>query len=115
MKSPLFWILLILLLGSILYIPIGLKSRKFGWSFLASSVTIASVIGHLAHSLYPRLVPSSIDLENFSLTIYNASSSQYTLKTMLIIALIGMPVVIGYTIFIYRVFKGKVILTKDSY
>lgn len=115
MKSPLFWILLILLLGSILYIPIGLKSRKFGWSFLASSVSIASVIGHLAHSLYPRLVPSSIDLENFSLTIYNASSSQYTLKTMLIIALIGMPVVIGYTIFIYRVFKGKVILTKDSY
>jgi cytochrome d ubiquinol oxidase subunit II len=60
------------------------------------------------------LVPSSIDLAN-SLTIYNASSTQRTLSTMLIIALIGMPLVIGYTIFIYRVFKGKVIITNDSY
>lgn len=115
MNNPLFWILSLLLIAGIIYIPIGLKSRKFGWSFLASSTTIAAVIGHLALGLYPRLVPSSFDLENFSLTIYNASSSQYTLQTMLIIALIGMPVVIGYTIFIYRVFKGKVILTKDSY
>lgn len=115
LNNLLFWVLLILLLGSIVYIPVGLKSKKFGWTFLASSTTIASVIGLLALGLFPRLVPSSIDLANYSLTIYNASSSQYTLQTMLIIALIGMPVVIAYTIFIYRVFKGKVILTKDSY
>jgi cytochrome d ubiquinol oxidase subunit II len=73
------------------------------------------VIGLFALSLYPRLVPSNIDLEKFSLTIYNASSSQYTLKTMLIIALIGVPIVLVYTIYVYRVFKGKVIITKDSY
>jgi len=35
--------------------------------------------------------------------------------TMLVIALIGMPIVIGYTIFVYRVFKGKVVLGEDSY
>lgn len=115
LNNILFWIVFLLLLAGIIYTPIGLKSKKYGWTFLASSVTIAAVIGLLAISLYPNLVPSSIDLEKFSLTIYNASSSQYTLKTMLIIALIGMPVVIGYTIFIYRVFKGKVIITKDSY
>lgn len=115
MKNVLFWIVFLLLLIGIIYIPIGLKNRKFGWSFFASSLTIATVIGVLAISLYPNLVPSSIDLDNFSLTIYNASSSQYTLKTMLIIALIGMPIVIAYTVFIYRVFKGKVIVTKDSY
>lgn len=115
MKNVLFWIVFLLLLIGIIYIPIGLKNRKFGLSFFASSLTIATVIGVLAISLYPNLVPSSIDLENFSLTIYNASSSQYTLKTMLIIALIGMPIVIAYTVFIYRVFKGKVIITKDSY
>jgi cytochrome d ubiquinol oxidase subunit II len=34
---------------------------------------------------------------------------------MLIIALLGMPLVIGYTVFIYRVFKGKVEITPDSY
>lgn len=115
MQNILFWIVFLLLLVGIVYIPIGLKSKKYGLSFLASSLTIASVILILALSLYPNLVPSSINLENYSLTIYNASSSQYTLKTMLIIALIGMPIVIAYTIFIYRVFKGKVLITKDSY
>lgn len=115
MNNVLFWILFILLLASFIYYPIALKSKQFGRAFLSSSLMIALVIGLLALSLYPRFVPSSIDLANYSLTIYNASSSQYTLKTMLIIALIGMPVVIGYTIYIYRVFRGKVILTKDSY
>lgn len=115
MKNPLFWILFIILLGSITYIPVGIKARKFGWAFLSSSVSIASVIGLFALSLYPRLVPSNIDLEKFSLTIYNACSSEYTLKTMFIIALIGVPIVLAYTIYIYRVFKGKIIITKDSY
>ncbi|MDH7603967.1 MAG: cytochrome d ubiquinol oxidase subunit II [Melioribacter sp.] len=113
-KNYLFWILFLLLLVSLFYIPFGLKSQKYFLTFLASSLTIASAFGISAVSLYPRLVPSSIDL-NFSLTAYNASSSQYTLNTMLIIALIGMPIVIAYTIFIYRVFKGKVIISKDSY
>lgn len=115
LKNVLFYAVFILLLISIIYIPISLKSKKFGRAFIASSVMIASVVGLFALSLYPKLVPSSTDLENFSLTIYNASSSQYTLKTMLIIALIGMPIVIAYTIYIYRVFKGKVVIKKDSY
>jgi cytochrome d ubiquinol oxidase subunit II len=42
-----------------------------------------------------------------SLTITNSSSSALTLKVMLIIALVGMPAVVGYTIFAFRVFKGK--------
>lgn len=113
-KNSLFWILFLILLISLFYIPIGLKSEKYFRTFLTSSAIIATVIGLSAVSLYPRLVPSSINLEN-SLTAYNASSSQYTLSTMLIIALIGMPIVIGYTIYIYRVFKGKVIISKDSY
>ncbi|MEW6195184.1 MAG: cytochrome d ubiquinol oxidase subunit II [Bacteroidota bacterium] len=114
MSNPLFWVLFILLLVSIFYLPIGLKSSKFFLSFIASSVIIASVIGLSAVSLFPRLVPSITDL-SYSLTVYNASSSQYTLNAMLIIALIGMPLVIGYTIFIYKVFKGKVVITKESY
>lgn len=113
-KNPLFWILFLLLLLSLFYIPIGLKTEKFFITFLSSSLTVASAIGLSAVSLFPRLVPSSINIEN-SLTAYNSSSSQYTLTVMLIIALIGMPIVIGYSIYIYRVFKGKVIISKDSY
>ncbi len=114
LSNPLFWILFILMLIAIIYIPVALKSEKFGRAFFSSSLTIACMIGLMAISLFPRLVPSLTDLNN-SLTIYNASSTERTLFTMLIIALIGMPFVIGYTIFIYRAFKGKVQLGGESY
>ena len=112
--NPLFWILFILMLAAIIYIPVGLKSEMFGKAFFASAFTIACMMGLMAVSLFPRLVPSLTD-PNYSLTIYNASSTERTLFTMLIIALIGMPFVIGYTIYIYRVFKGKVEIGEHSY
>jgi cytochrome d ubiquinol oxidase subunit II len=115
LKNPIFWTLLILLFATIAGIPFAVSAKKYGYAFFSSSVMIASMIGLAALSLFPRLVPSSINLEQFSLTIYNASSTQTTLWTMLIIALIGMPIVIGYTTYVYRVFKGKVIITGDSY
>ena len=114
LKNPLFWILFVLTFASLIYIPLSIRSKKFGMAFLASSVLIAMMILLFALSLFPLLVPSSIDMAN-SLTIYNASSTPRTLETMLIIALIGMPLVIIYTIFIYRTFKGKVIINQDSY
>ena len=114
LSNALFWILLIVLLLSIVFIPVSLKSKKFGRAFFFSSLMIAVMIGLTALSLFPRLVPSSIDLA-YSLTIYNASSTPRTLLTMLIIALIGMPIVIGYSIYVYRVFKGKVVISKESY
>jgi cytochrome d ubiquinol oxidase subunit II len=113
-KKPLFWVLLILVFGSLFYIPVGIKAKQFGKTFIASSALIAGMLGLTAISLFPRLVPSSINLAN-SLTIYNASSTERTLFTMLIIALIGMPLVIGYTIFVYRIFRGKVVISHDSY
>lgn len=115
LSNILFWIFFIILFLSVIYIPIALKSKKFGLAFLASAITIAMVISLSALSLYPRLVPSNIDLANYSLTIFNASSTERTLETMLIIALIGVPIVLVYTIWIYRIFKGKVLITKDSY
>ena len=114
LKNFLFWMLFVVMFVSLIYIPMSIKLKKFGMAFLSSSILIAMVTLLFALSLFPRLVPSSIDLAN-SLTIYNASSTQRTLETMLIIALIGMPIVIAYTIFIYRTFKGKVIINQDSY
>jgi cytochrome d ubiquinol oxidase subunit II len=104
----------VLLVAAAFLYPVALKQRRFGRAFLASSVVIAGQIGLAAAALYPRLVPARPDLAR-SLTIYNASSTPRTLTTMLIIALIGMPIVIGYTVFIYRVFKGKTVLTPESY
>lgn len=109
-----FWWLLLLLLVAMMAIPGLLAAARFGRAFVASCISIASMMGISALGLFPYLVPSSIDLE-YSLTAYNASSSPITLTTMLIIAGIGMPLVIGYSVVIHRVFRGKVILTQDSY
>ncbi|MEI6644883.1 MAG: cytochrome d ubiquinol oxidase subunit II [bacterium] len=76
-------------------------------AFLASCASIALVMLSVVAVLFPNLVIATND-QALSLTIFNASSSLRTLSVMLVIALLGMPVVIGYTIFIHRIFKGKV-------
>ena len=114
LQNPLFYIILAVLISAIIYIPVVLKSGKMKRAFLVSSLLIAAMLGEMALSLFPRLVPSSIDLSD-SLTIYNASSTPLTLETMFMIALIGVPIVIGYSIFIHYVFRGKVELTEESY
>lgn len=114
LRNPLFWPLLLLLLGGIVYVPVAAAAGKFPRAFLSTAVTIAAMMGLTGISLYPRWVPSSLDL-NYSLTIYNASSTPRTLTNMLIIALIAMPIVVAYTVYIYRVFRGKVVITEESY
>jgi cytochrome d ubiquinol oxidase subunit II len=109
-----FYGFLLVLFGSIVYVPILIKAGKFNRAFIFSSLIIAMMLGQTALSLYPRLVPSSIDLQ-YSLTIFNSSSSPLTLRTMLIIAAIGVPIVIAYSIFIHYVFRGKVEITEESY
>jgi cytochrome bd ubiquinol oxidase subunit II len=113
-KSPSFYIFMIVLVGTIVYLPVLLKAGKFNRAFFASSLIIAMMLSQMALSLYPRFVPSSIDL-HYSLTIYNASSSTLTLQTMLVIALIGIPIVIAYSVYIHYVFRGKVEITGESY
>ena len=112
--KPLFWAFLVLLLVAAVHVPIANRAGKYLRSFVASSVSIASVMGLAAVCLFPRMVPSSLDLAH-SLTIYNASSTPRTLTVMLVIALVGMPMVIAYTAYVYKVFAGKVVITEESY
>jgi len=82
--------------------------------FLYSSITIVGMMGTFAAANFPYLLPAS-DLVQNGLTLYNASASARTLQAMLIIVLIGMPLVILYTIFAHRVFRGKVKLDEEGY
>ncbi len=75
-------------------------------AILFSSAVFLGLWGIVGAIHYPNLVRAADPA--LSLTVANASSSPLTLKVMLIIALVGMPAVVGYTIFAYRVFKGKV-------
>jgi cytochrome bd ubiquinol oxidase subunit II len=112
--SPAFWPALALLVAGIVTVPIANQRGRSALAFLASSATIVAMIALAGVSLFPRLVPSRLDLAD-SLTIYNAASSTLTLRVMLIIALVGMPLVLAYTVVIYRVFSGKVPATGAGY
>ena len=82
-------------------------------SFVCSSLAIALMAVTAATTLYPNLVPA-VDTAQ-SLTVYNAHSSDLALQVMLVVALVGMPIVLAYTAFIYWKFKGKVRLDNASY
>jgi len=87
----------------------SLNNGNDGQAFFMSSVAFAGLWGVVGAIHYPNLVLASND-PALSLTLSNSSSTQLTLTVMLIIALVGMPFVIGYTIYAYTLFKGKVIL-----
>ena len=112
--NPLAWLLAILLIAAAAAFPIASSKRLYTPAVCLSGAMLGCMMGLAAVGLFPRLLPSSTDAAA-SLTIYNSASSQRTLTAMLVIALIGMPLVIGYTFFIYRAFRGPVVLHEDSY
>lgn len=111
---PLWYIIPLATLALILLLPAQVKKDNFKMGFTYSFIIVALLMITFAIGIFPNLVPSSID-PNYSLNIYNASSSQTTLTVMLIIAIIGMPFVIGYTIWAHKVFSGKVKIEENSY
>ncbi|MGE5274996.1 MAG: cytochrome d ubiquinol oxidase subunit II [Verrucomicrobiota bacterium] len=82
------------------------------WTFLASSVTIVFFFISYFSQLYPDVLVSSTRAE-WSLTVYNASSSHYTLVVMTVAALLGLPAVLFYQWWTYRVFRGR--LTREQF
>ncbi len=88
-----------------------LGNGKEGWAFVMTALSIVFSVITLFVGLFPRLLVSSLNPE-WSLTIYNASSSHYTLKVMTIVALILVPFVLVYQAWAYWIFRKR--LTVDS-
>ncbi|MEY9870769.1 cytochrome d ubiquinol oxidase subunit II [Streptacidiphilus sp. MAP12-33] len=78
-----------------------------GWAFLLSGVTIVAAVAMLFLSLYPNVMPSSLN-PAWSLTVSNASASDYTLKIMTWVAGIMTPVVLVYQGWTYWVFRRRI-------
>jgi len=111
---PVLFLLPILNMLAIANIPREIhKGREFR-AFLSSCASMAALLALFGIGMFPNLIFSSPDAAN-SLNIYNAASSPKTLKIMLIIALMGMPMVIAYTVSIYWIFRGKVKIDAHSY
>jgi cytochrome d ubiquinol oxidase subunit II len=83
------------------------QAGREGWSFALSGVTIVAAVAMLFLSLFPNVMPSSLD-ENWSLTVTNASSSPYTLKIMTWCAAIATPIVLLYQGWTYWVFRKRI-------
>jgi len=112
--EPLLFLVAVLNMLAIANIPREIHHGKEFKAFLSSCASIIALLGLFAIGLFPKIVYSFPNPEN-SLTIYNAASSQKTLRIMLIIALIGIPFVLAYTISIYWIFRGKVKIDSMSY
>lgn len=95
-------------------IPREIHHGRDLYAFLSSCAAMAALMALFGLGMFPHIVYSNPN-PDFSLTLYNAASSQKTLGIMLVIALLGVPLVLAYTASIYWVFRGKVKLGPHSY
>ena len=85
----------------------GLRSNSEAMTFVGSKLSVVGIISTVGLSMFPFILPSSID-PNASLTVWNASSSHTTLFVMLIVTAILLPIVLAYTSWAFRVMWGRV-------
>ncbi|MBW2276546.1 MAG: cytochrome d ubiquinol oxidase subunit II [Deltaproteobacteria bacterium] len=114
LNNPLTWVAFLAQLVALIFVPVAVKSDKLGRAFVASAAALVAMIGLVGIGLFPNLVPA-LGEPAASLTIATHSSTERALSTMTVIAGIGMPIVLTYTVFIYKTFKGKVQIGEDSY
>ncbi len=107
LKMPVLLIVPLIAVVSLISVRLFSAKGNLPGAFTASCLTIVTVVATGVTGLFPNLIPSSMD-PAYSLTIFNSSSSQYTLKIMTVVALIFVPIVIAYKIWVYRVFGGEV-------
>jgi cytochrome d ubiquinol oxidase subunit II len=82
-------------------------AHRHGMAFLVSSVMTMGAVVTAGGSMFPFIMPSSTHPAS-SLTVWDASSSHYTLQLLFAATVVLMPVVLAYTIWVYRVLRGKV-------
>ena len=107
LAQPLLFIVIALAVAGLLGIRFFIAKQQYFKAWFASALTIVSATFYGVIGLFPNMLPSSINGE-FSLTAYNASSSPLTLKIMLIVVLLFIPLVLGYQIWAYHLFANKV-------
>ena len=106
-KHP--WMLIAPLLGFVgpVLAMLGINRRWDVGVFLGSSLGVVGIISTVGLSMFPVILPSTVDAAS-SLTVWNASSSHLTLWIMLLATLIFLPLVLLYTAWVYKVLFGRV-------
>jgi cytochrome d ubiquinol oxidase subunit II len=103
------WMMLAPLIG--IFAPIGVAAlsvkQRPGWAFVSSSLTLAGIILTAGFAMFPFLMPSSSH-PSMSLTIWDSSSSQLTLNIMFYVAMVFVPIILGYTTWSFWVMRGRI-------
>jgi cytochrome d ubiquinol oxidase subunit II len=107
LQAPLLLIVPVIAVVSLIMIKLFAAKGEKGKAFTFSCLTIVFVVFTGVTGLFPNLLPSNLDPAS-NLTIYNSSSSLITLKLMTVVALIVVPIVICYKIWVYRIFRAPV-------
>ena len=98
-------------LGGTVLAWLGLRSGREVSTLLASKLAIFGMISTVGLTMFPFILPSTIDPRS-SLTVWDSSSSHLTLFVMLVVTVIFMPIILAYTAWVYKVLWGKV--TEDE-
>ena len=112
------WIIIAPILGFVgeLLVLFFIRINHLGKAFIASSISILGIISTVGLTMFPFILPSSLD-PSASLLIWDASSSYLTLIVMFIAAIIFVPIILLYTSWVYSVLRGKITeedIKKDS-
>ena len=106
--KPWTWLALAVAVAALLTaVALMWSHRREGWAFVSTVAVVAAVVVLLFGSMYPNLLPSTLNPE-WSVTIYNGSSTPYTLKIMSWASLTLLPLIIGYQTWTYWVFRRRI-------
>ena len=100
------WIAVVLAAAALVAVVLATRARREGWAFLGTAVTLVAAVVLIFGSMYPDVMPA-LDPAN-SLTVTNASSTEYTLTIMTWVAVVLTPVVLLYQGWTYWVFRKRI-------
>ena len=113
-SNPIYFAVPVISFLAVANVPRLVSKKQYMRALIFSSLTMSLLLILVALHLYPTLLISTINPE-YSVTIYNAASSQKSLGIMLTIVAIGAPLLGAYFFFLYKTFNGKVKLDDTSY
>jgi len=107
LNHPILFAVILITVLALMGIKIFLVKQAYFKAWFSSALTIVGATFYGVIGLYPNMFPSNIDAA-YSLTAHNSASSPLTLKIMLVVVIIFVPIVLAYQIWTYNLFKAKV-------
>ncbi len=104
----------LIVLLSLVWIAVFHRKGNDRAAFITSAAYIAAMLGGAAFGLYPNVLPASTD-PKLGLTVYNTVAAEHGLRVGMVWWFTGMVLVIGYFVFVYRTFRGKVTVEGGHY